>query len=90
MTAPFDSQLTENLVRAHITDWGDIQHILSPEYHGDPIKPENGVLSFYTFGWELIQVLREIGFVNVVVFDCWSKRFGYLGNNFVLLARKPN
>ncbi|HNR14925.1 MAG TPA: hypothetical protein PKM59_16585 [Thermodesulfobacteriota bacterium] len=70
-------------------DDGQIQHLLPPEYHGDPINPEGGVLCFQTFGWDLLDTLREIGFESVQGLDYWSAEQGHLGNVVVFLSRRP-
>lgn len=59
----------ETIVRARIDDRGNVQHLLEPEYHGDPIS--GGVLCFYHFGWDVIDVFRDAGFSDVrMVMPC--------------------
>ncbi|MEE4218007.1 MAG: methyltransferase domain-containing protein [Xanthomonadales bacterium] len=88
-SVPFCMDSEQNLVRARIDESGNIQHILPPEYHGDPVSSE-GCLCFYHFGWELMAELRETGFENVTANLLWSDRLAYLGNNQVLFtAQKP-
>lgn len=41
-------------------------------------------------GWELLEQLRDLGFVDVTALDYWSAAHGYLGSNTLLfMARKP-
>jgi ubiquinone/menaquinone biosynthesis C-methylase UbiE/glycosyltransferase involved in cell wall biosynthesis len=75
---PFDHQSQHHIVRAKLDEAGKINHLLPPEYHGDPINPD-GCLCFYHFGWELLDQLRSLGFQDVAVYFYWSQRFGYLG-----------
>jgi SAM-dependent methyltransferase len=51
----------EHLIRAEMTATGEIRHLLPPEYHGDPAKEER-ILSFRSFGWKLLEDIREAGF----------------------------
>lgn len=87
-TVPFDLGRPDNLVRAVVDEAGEIQHLLPPEYHGDPLNDE-GCLAFYRFGWELLDQVREAGFDSVTCYTYWSRHFGYLGANLSLfIARK--
>jgi SAM-dependent methyltransferase len=89
MTAPFDPNAIQTLQRAEITESGEIRHLLPPEYHGDPVNPKEGILCFQTFGWDLLEMLREIGFIDVALLDYWCEHFGYLGSCLVIEGRKP-
>jgi SAM-dependent methyltransferase len=60
LTAPFLPHSAETLVRACAPD-GSIEHLLEPEYHGNPVD-DGGVLCFYHFGWDLLDELRAAGF----------------------------
>jgi len=51
----------QHLVRAEVAPDGTINHILPPEYHGDPASGD-GILSFRAFGWKILDELREAGF----------------------------
>jgi SAM-dependent methyltransferase len=90
-SVPFHSHAEKNIVRATLTQTGEIQHILPPEYHGDPVKIK-GCLCFYTFGWELLDECRGAGFREVAHYSYWSREFGYLGAlnglPMILVARK--
>ncbi len=78
LTAPFLLQSRETVVRARRTADGDVEHLLPPVYHGDPLSSE-GVLCYQDFGWDLIDDLRAAGFRHVEVITCWAPEFGYLG-----------
>lgn len=87
-TVPFDKGAQSNLVRARIAEDGAIEHLLEPEYHGDPIN-QDGCLAFYTFGWELLDDLRKQGFAAASAHFFWSDDLGYLGQEQLLFtARK--
>jgi SAM-dependent methyltransferase len=88
-TVPFDTNREENLVRAIMKARDEIQHLLPPEIHGNPVNPDHGSLSFYVFGWEMLDQLREAGFNDVSAHLYWSKNFGYLGTEqYVFIATR--
>lgn len=76
-SVPFIPDSYENQIRAEIKD-GEINHILPPEYHGDPMS-EQGVLCFQHFGWEMLDQVREAGFKDAYAMCYHSIEFGYLG-----------
>lgn len=51
----------DHRVRAEVSHDGTIFHLLPPEYHGDPASKE-GILSYRSFGWQILDDLREAGF----------------------------
>lgn len=65
-TAPFNLNHERTQIRAKIEE-GEIFHLLEPEFHGDPVNPERGILCYQTFGWDVLEDMRSIGFKNVEV-----------------------
>jgi hypothetical protein len=56
-----------------------VHQIPEPEYHTDPLRGE--ILTFYRFGWSLLDDLWSLGFSNariLVEFDIFS---GLTSNN---------
>jgi glycosyltransferase involved in cell wall biosynthesis/SAM-dependent methyltransferase len=87
-TAPFAYDKGQKVVRARMTDGGTIEHILPPEYHGNPVDPE-GALCFRYFAWDVVEDLKSVGFETVEVVNYWSRDFAYLGDfGFIIIARK--
>jgi SAM-dependent methyltransferase len=86
-TVPFDLTSATTLRRASIRADGSIDHHVTPEYHGDPLRQE-GILSYYTFGWDLIARLRAHGFDRAAAFVYRSARLGYLGSLQVLFSAR--
>jgi Methyltransferase domain len=84
-TVPFDPEMSSNFVRARLDPKGGIEHFAPPEYHGDPLSSA-GCLSYYTFGWELLDVVRTAGFADASALLFWSRHFGYLGRNQILFV----
>lgn len=82
----FNNSTTEK--RAEITN-GELHHIKSPVYHGNPID-ENGSLVFYDYGWDLLVWMKEVGFRDVYFIESYSVNRGNIGNNsnYFLVAEK--
>lgn len=87
-SVPFDLASEKHIIRARLDDHGRIEHLLPPEYHGDPLNTA-GCLCFYHFGWELLAQLRSMGFASADACLYWSREYGYLGGEQILfLATK--
>lgn len=88
ISVPFALNAEQTIVRAKISDNGEIAHLLPEEYHGDPMGGK-GILCFYHFGWDLLDQLREFGFSEANAHLYWSAELGYLGGiQILLMARK--
>ncbi len=59
---------------------GTVQHLSNPEYHGDPVRPEEGSLVFYHFGWDLLDYCRNAGFSTAAMIAYYSMLFGHMGS----------
>ena len=62
LTVPFLNSDQRSIKRAELRRDGSIEHLVEPEYHGDPVSPEGGVLAFHSFGWDLLDAVRAAGF----------------------------
>ncbi len=79
-TAPCSMDSARNIIRARVTKSGEIEHLINPpEYHGNPVDPENGALCFRYFGWEILDQLRRAGFHDAYALCTWSRSLGYMG-----------
>ncbi len=85
-TVPFNKQSEKKIIRAKINEDGSVHHILTPEYHGDPVNSEKGCLCFYHFGWELLDELRNVGFKDAYALTTYSKEYGYLGGEQIFFV----
>jgi len=85
-TAPFVRNSETTIERARVSDSGKIEHLLEPEYHGDPLNPEGGILCFQHFGWDIIDMLKADGFADARGHFLWSRRLGYLGGEQALFT----
>ena len=77
-TIPFVTNNRHNLIRARVGRDGKIDHLLPPEFHGDPLN-QSGCLAFYHFGWELLDEIRTCGFAEIEALFYWSRELGYFG-----------
>ena len=82
-TFPFTDQ-PDTLVRARLNASGNVEHLMEPEYHGDPIS--GGVLCFYHFGWDVLDRFRSAGFRDVRMVMPWAHEHGCLYGLWTLLA----
>jgi hypothetical protein len=86
-TVPFNPHSAENIIRAEISPDGTLNHLLPPEYHGDPLR-ESGCLCFRHFGWACLDELKHEGFSEAAVCFYWSREYGYLGKEQLLFFSK--
>jgi SAM-dependent methyltransferase len=77
LTAPFLADSADTLVRARLDARGNVEHLLEPEIHGDPVA--GGVLCYYHFGWDLLDAARDAGFRRAQWVRTWSPREGLFG-----------
>lgn len=75
VTVPFHGKATTT-IRARVGPNG-IEHILPPEYHGDPLSSD-GCLCFYHFGGDFLDALTAAGFSNSTMCVTYSIPLGYL------------
>jgi SAM-dependent methyltransferase len=71
------SSTYSHLTRAEIRPDGSINHILEPEYHGDPASKEK-ILSFRSFGWQVLDELRQAGFRKATAEFILGPLHGYM------------
>lgn len=62
-TAPYDQGAQLDDIRAKIVN-GKIEYLAEKIYHGDPVRPNEGVLVWTIFGKEMLTRLNEIGFIT--------------------------
>ena len=87
--APFAKERAHKLIRARTDSDGNVQHLMAPEYHGNPVDPEGGALCYRYFAWDILDELRAIGFKDPRVLHYWSEEFAYLGvEQFLFIATK--
>ena len=87
-TVPFLLGENETLIRARIKHNGDIEHLCEPEYHGDPMASSDGILCFQHFGWDLISLLKDIGFKDAYAVIGYSIDLGFPSPQIIFIAEK--
>lgn len=88
-SVPFAYDRDEKVIRAKVLSNGSIEHLMEPEYHGNPLDHENTSLCFRYFAWDVLKDLQSIGFAETKVLHYWSRDYAYLGKfGFFILARK--
>lgn len=87
LTVPFAADRAESLLRARLAADGRVEHLVEPEYHGDPVDPD-GILAYHTFGWDLLDRVRGAGFAEA--YWCRSLRpvEGLIDELWTLVARR--
>lgn len=63
-TVPDDPTRPRSVTRARLGDAGAVEHLLPPEYHGDPVRSE-GALVFTDYGADLAELVAAAGLVLV-------------------------
>lgn len=84
-TFPFNDQPGTVTRARHLQD-GSIEHIETPEYHGDPIS--GGILCYYHFGWDILEHFRTAGFTEASMVMPYSLEQGLPYGMWTLLARR--
>lgn len=84
-TFPF-RDTPDTLTRARIGERGEVEHLLEPEFHGDPIS--GGVLCFYHFGWDVLDEFRTAGFRHARMVMPYSQDHGLLFGLWTLVAER--
>ncbi len=85
LSVPFLPGKQTTQIRARLNAIGEIEHLMAPQYHGDPIA-DAGCLCFQDFGWDLLEQMRELGFVDVRMMLYWSDTLGYYGVEQMMIA----
>ena len=89
-TVPLSNQF-ETIERAMLSPTGEIQHLLSPEYHLDPIRGHTPVLSFRNYGQDIVNRLISQGFAHAEVIAHGKEKeipWGYASS--VVVAYRDN
>jgi hypothetical protein len=73
-------------VRAQLKE-GNIEHLLTPQHHGNPVS-EEGSLVFTDFGWDVLSASLNQGFNDVALHYYASIPFGHLGGGMGVFVFK--
>lgn len=86
LSVPFALLSEKNIVRARIGSDGEVEHLLAPEFHGDPVDPHGGILCYYHFGWQLLDELEAAGFRGARIEAYWSLEYGHIGDEQLVIV----
>jgi len=86
-TVPFAAHSSGNVERAVLLENGEIQHLLPPEYHGNPLS-KNGILCFRHYGWDMLTDLTDVGFKDAYACIFNSESMGYFTNQIIFYCKK--
>ena len=84
-TVPFFYDQASTGIRATVDAKGNVQHILPPEFHGNPVSNE-GSLCFQNFGWDILDALRSAGFKQPKANMYWGPWAGHIGFPFFVIS----
>ncbi len=65
-TVPLYSEY-KTVERALLTSNGELQHLLHPEYHGDPLRESRPILAFRNYGRDITDRLCSAGFMKAEI-----------------------
>jgi len=81
-TCPMAFGQHDSIVKAiHNPETGEAELLGEAEFHGDPIRPEQGSLVYRIPGWELLDQLKAAGFSNSVIHHEVAWKHGVLGSD---------
>lgn len=86
-TVPLDSQ-GKTQERARLVA-GQVEHLLSPEFHDDHLRGPGKVLCFRNYGADIVERLEKQGFTEIEIIPADDKRWWGLGRP-VIVARRLN
>lgn len=87
-TFPFHDRHDTTVTRARLLG-GRLEHLLPAQYHGNPVSSD-GSLVFNDFGWDLLDVMRAVGFSPAACEVYSSDAFGHMGTGLLVFRlRKP-
>ena len=74
--------------RAQLLD-GKLELLEEAIYHGNPVS-SNGSLVFYDFGWDILEIVTRVGFLNANLVACFDRRYAHLNYLplFMFIANK--
>jgi SAM-dependent methyltransferase len=80
-TVPFLPYHEHDLILAEVDEAGSIKHLSEPQYHGDPVRPDQGILVYRIFSFNDLKERFESLGCSFLTYRFWSKSLGILDNN---------
>ena len=79
ISIPIFKDREKTLLRTRKDRKGELEYLLPPVYHGNPLSAE-GSLVFTEFGWDILEELKKAGFREAYAIVYFSVEKGYFGN----------
>jgi SAM-dependent methyltransferase len=90
---PFDPGRSNTIIKASLSEIGEVIHHGESEYDGNPVGEPDGSTVFQLLGWDLLPKLLSYGFEDAYFSMIASSHFGIVSDSqlgvFVLTASKP-
>lgn len=83
-TVPYGEAMVRDDVRASLIDGSVVNHA-EALYHGDPVRPDEGILVWTIFGLEMLVRLSEIGF-HTELWQLHEPAHGIVGSGAVVFV----
>jgi SAM-dependent methyltransferase len=80
-TVPFMPESEHDLILAELDEAGEVRHYAEPQYHGDPVRPEEGILVYRLFSYHDLRRRFEELNCKLTTYRLWSKPLGILDSN---------
>ena len=88
-TVPFAPYSEHDVILAEVNETGEINYLAEPQYHGDPLRPDEGILVYRIFSFNDLKQRFEGLRCEFKTYRFWSKALGVLDNNaWVKIVRK--
>jgi len=81
-TFPFLHNRPDSVTKARMLDTGEIEHLVEPEYHGNPVDPAGGSLVFQVPGWDILKIIERVGFNSAAMILLSSKKSGISARDY--------
>jgi SAM-dependent methyltransferase len=89
-TFPFLQNRPNSVIKARLIKTGEVEYLMEPEYHGNPVNPEGGSLVFQLPAWDIVNNCRQAGFSDAAIHLVTSIKSGitsrYYAGVFILSA----
>lgn len=88
-TVPFYADAKKDKTLAKMTKWGKVIYLAKPQYHGDPIRPEDGILVYKIFSHNGMKKRFENFAKSYQTIRLFSKSLGIVGDScFTMIVKK--
>ena len=80
-TCPLAFGQVDEIVKVRRSPSGRMQHLMKAEFHGDPVRPDEGALVYRIPGWDVLSRIRNAGFTDAKIHHIASWKHGVLGSD---------